>query len=171
MPPSSPPSFPIRAAAALFIARQHLRTPRAHRLNEQRLINFATDAGGIQIDSINVIDRAHHLTLWSRFGPYDRRKLDRLVYRERVLFEYWAHAACLVPSEHFPFWRRAMLDYSRKSRGWGGWLEKNRGLLGKVESEIEARGPLGNVDFEHRKERGRASGWWNWKPAAHALDY
>ena len=163
-------AFPLRAVAALFLERQHLREPRRRRLTERGLVRFASDTGGIQLDSINVIDRAHYLTVWSRFGPYDRRRLDRLVYERRVLFEYWAHAACLVPTEHFSHWRRAMLDYSLRSRAWGKWLKKNVALLAQVEAEIADRGPLGNVDFQDHRRRG-TGGWWNWKPATHALDY
>ena len=84
--------LPLRGVAALFLERQHLRRPRARALTPGRLVRFAEDVGGIQLDSINVIERAHHLTLWSRFGPYDREPLERLVYRRHVLFEYWAHA-------------------------------------------------------------------------------
>jgi uncharacterized protein YcaQ len=124
--------------------------------------------GGIQLDSINVIERAHHLTLWSRFGPYDRASLERLVYHRRVLFEYWAHGACLVPRAHLAPWRRAMLDYSVRSRAWGSWLRKNRGVLRRVEAAIRDRGPLGNVDFPRARP---AAGWWDWKPTTHALDY
>jgi uncharacterized protein YcaQ len=161
--------FPLRAVAALFLERQHLREPRRKRLTERRLVQFASDVGGVQLDSINVLDRGHYLTVWSRFGPYDRSVLDRLVYERRVLFEYWAHAACLVPTAHFKHWRRAMLDYTLRSRAWGKWLKKNEALVAQVETEIAARGPLGNTDFKHpRKRRG---GWWNWKPATHALDY
>ena len=162
--------FPLRAVAALFLARQHLREPRSRHLTEDRLVQFASDTGGIQLDSINVIDRAHYLTVWSRFGSYDRRVLDRLVYERRVLFEYWAHAACLVPTAHFSHWRRAMLDYSLRSRAWGKWLKRNVALVAQVEAEIAARGPLGNADFKADRRR-RAGGWWNWKPATHALDY
>jgi uncharacterized protein len=124
--------------------------------------------GGVQLDSINVIERAHHLTLWSRFGPYDRDALERLVYRRRVLFEYWAHGACLVPLTHLAPWRRAMLDYSVRSRAWGSWLRKNRGVLRRVEAAIRDRGPLGNSDFPRPRP---AAGWWDWKPTTHALDY
>src|SRR5262245_50053441 len=170
MASARPPSFPLRAVAALFLARQHLQEPQRRRLSGQNLARFASDTGGIQLDSINVIDRAHYLTVWSRFGPYDRRVLDRLMYEKRVLFEYWAHAACLVPTAHFDFWRRAMLDYSLRSRAWGKWLEKNVALVAQVEAEIARRGPLGNADFKHDGGR-RRSGWWNWKPATHALDY
>ena len=172
----SPPTFPLRAVAALFIERQHLDRPRGRRLTGKSLSRFAEDTGGIQLDSINVVERAHHLTLWNRFGPYDRRVLERLAYRRRLLFEYWAHAACLVPVAHFGSWRRAMADYSTRSRSWGRWLKRNRALLLEVEQAIRDEGPLGNIDFTRRappagRRRNARAGWWNWKPATHALDY
>jgi len=165
------PTYPRRAAADLFLARQYLDRPRGRRLTATSLARFAAATGGIQLDSINVVERAHALTLWSRFGAYDPRRLERLVYRRRVLFEYWAHAACLVATADFPAWRRAMLDYSLRHRGWSDWLQHNRRLVRAVEAAIAERGPLSCADFaDPRPERG-ASGWWNWKPAAHALDY
>ncbi len=171
----SPPRFPLRAVAALFIERQHLDRPHGRRLTAASLTRFAEDAGGIQLDSINVVERAHHLTLWNRFGPFNRRTLERLAYRRRLLFEYWAHAACLVPTAHFAPWRRAMLDYCTRNRTWGRWLRKNRPLLRRVEQAIRESGPLGNADFDRRAPGGRRqasqAGWWNWKPATHALDY
>jgi uncharacterized protein YcaQ len=164
------PSVPLRAVAALFLERQHLRRPRGRAFSASRVVRLAADTGGLQIDSINVIDRAHYLTVWSRFGAYDRVALDRLVYGRRALFEYWAHAACLVPALHFANWRRAMLDYHTRSRGWARWLKKNRRTLAAVEQAIRQGGPLGSTDFAHRRPRGPA-GWWNWKPTTHALDY
>src|SRR5258706_6392006 len=110
--------IPLRAVSALFLERQHLSQPRSRPLTTGRLVRFVEDAGGIQLDSINVLDRAHYLTVWARFGPYDRAWLDRLVYRRRLLFEYWAHAACLVPAGALPWWRRAMLDYRVRHTGW-----------------------------------------------------
>ena len=103
------PRVPLHAAAALFIERQHLARPRGARLSPRRLVRFVTDVGGLQIDSINVLERAHYLTVWSRFGSYSRDTLDRLIYRRRLLFEYWAHAACFVPTAELPAWRRAMI--------------------------------------------------------------
>lgn len=159
------------AVAALFLTRQHLARPRTRRFSARSLVAFVEDVGGLQLDSINVVERAHHLTLWSRFGPYERTALERIVYRKRLLFEYWAHAACLVSASHFPAWRRVMLDYSVRSRAWGKWLKKNRAVLRAVEEAITANGPLGSADFAHRRAPGSAGGWWNWKPASHALDY
>jgi len=166
----SRPVFSARAVAALFLERQHLDRPRARRLTAANLARFAEDTGGIQLDSINVVDRAHLLTLWSRFGPYRRTALEQLIYGRRVLFEYWAHVACLVSTAHFPAWRRAMLDYRHRHKGWTGFLKRHPRLVRAVEAAISERGPLGNADFEHARPGG-ASGWWSWKPATHALDF
>jgi hypothetical protein len=123
------------------------------------------------MDSINVLDRAHYLTVWSRFGPYDRARLDRLVYRRRLLLEYWAHAACLVPVSMLPWWKRAMLDYRIRHTGWSGWLRRNRRLLGVVTEAVRANGPMGHAEMEARGRRRSSSGWWNWRPAQHAIHY
>jgi uncharacterized protein YcaQ len=66
-----------------------------------------------------------------------------------------------------------MMEYSLRSRGWIGWLKRNRTLLGEVEAVIEKEGPLGNIDFTRRNppKRRVKAGWWSWKPATHALDY
>ena len=75
---AQPATVPIGAVAALFIERQHLDRPRGQRLTADSLVRFATDTGGLQMDSINVVDRAHYLTAWCRFGPFDRAGYDRL---------------------------------------------------------------------------------------------
>jgi uncharacterized protein YcaQ len=164
-------ALPRSAVAALFLERQHLDRPRARRLTAARLVRFAEDVGGIQLDSINVLERAHLLTLWSRFGAFDRAALERLVYRRRLLFEYWAHAACLVPTTHFPMWRRAMLDYEVRHTGWTKWLRKHGPTLKRVEQAFRERGPLGNSDFADGRPGKRTAGWWAWRPEAHAMDY
>jgi uncharacterized protein YcaQ len=163
-------SIPLRAVTALFLERQHLVHPRARRLTAGRLVRFAEDVSGVQLDSINVLERAHYLTLWSRFGPYERARLDRLVYRRRLLFEYWAHAACLVPASTLPWWRRAMLDYRSRHTGWSRWLKRNPKLLAEVRTAVESNGPMANGDFESRRSGGKA-GWWNWQPFQHALHH
>ncbi len=167
----SRPAFPLRAVTALFLERQHLAQPRAATLTARRLGRFVEDVGGLQMDSINVLDRAHYLTVWSRFGPYDRAALDRLVYRRRLLFEYWAHAACLVPTAMLPWWRRAMLDYRVRHTGWSDWLRRNAKVLGRVKAAVSANGPMGNADFDGRRPAGGRGGWWDWKPVQHALHY
>jgi uncharacterized protein len=162
-------SVPLRAVKALFLNRQHLAKPRADRVSVRRLVRFAEDVGGIQIDSINVLERAHYLAVWARFGPYDRAWLDRLVYRRRLFFEYWAHAACLVPTSLLPGWRRAMLDYRVRHTGWVKWLKSNSRVLARVKAAVETNGPMSASDFAGRRPAGK--GWWSWGPAHHALHH
>jgi len=145
------PVASLAAVRALFLERQHLARPRAAGLTERRLTRFVEDVGGIQMDSINVLERAHYLTVWSRFGPYDRARFDRLVYERRLLFEYWAHAACLVPTTTLPWWRRAMLDYRVRHTGWSRWLKRNARVLREVEAAVRANGPMGNADVRRAR--------------------
>lgn len=161
----------LASVAALFLERQCLTRPRARRLTAARLVDFVTAVGGLQLDSINVVARAHYLTLFSRFGRYDPAALDRMVHRRRLLFEYWAHAACLIPVADFPAWRRVMLEYGYHARSWGVWPKRHRKVLEAVVAAIEERGPLGSGDFEGRPKALAAAGWWNWKPSTRALDY
>jgi hypothetical protein len=69
-----------------------------------------------------------------------------------------------------PWWRRAMLDYAGRHTGWSTWLRRNGRVIERVMEAIRARGPLANADFE-RRSGARSSGWWDWKPAQHALHY
>jgi uncharacterized protein len=161
---------PLHAVRTLFLQRQHLARPRTAALSAGRLTRFVEDVGGLQMDSINVLERAHYLTVWSRFGPYDRARLDRLVYRRRLLFEYWAHAACLVPTTTLSWWRRAMLDYRVRHTGWSDWLRRNPKTLAQVKAAIATNGPMGGADFEGRRPRG-GGGWWSWRPVQHGLHY
>ncbi len=167
---SEPRTFTREAVAASFIQRQWLDRPRGRRLSAKSLGGFIESTGGLQIDSINVLDRAHYLTAWSRFDHYAHSKLDSLIYRDRVLFEYWSHAACFVPRAHAAQWRRTMDDYRRQHTGWGRWLRKHAELLQSIESAVRERGPLGNIDFLGPRPKG-SQGWWGWKPAAHALHF
>jgi uncharacterized protein YcaQ len=161
--------FPLRAVTTLFLERQHLARPRAVPLTARRLVRFVEDVGGLQLDSINVVERAHYLSLWSRFGPYGRAALDRLVYQRRLLFEYWAHAGCLVPTSMLPRWRRAMLDYRLRHTGWSSLLRRNAKVAARVKAAIAAKGPMDNADLEGR--RASRGGWWSWRPVHHALHY
>ncbi|HEX9821753.1 MAG TPA: crosslink repair DNA glycosylase YcaQ family protein [Methylomirabilota bacterium] len=163
-------TLPLRAVTTLFLERQHLARPRTAALTPRRLARFVEDVGGLQLDSINVLERAHYLTVWSRFGPYDRAWLDRAVYRRRLLFEYWAHAACLVPTTMLPWWRRAMLDYRGRHTGWSDWLRRNAKVLARVREAVAANGPMGNADFDGRRPAG-GGGWWSWRPVQHALHH
>ncbi len=168
----TPPKLSRRAVAAEFLRRQWLDRPRGRRLGERTLPEFVSNVCGLQIDSVNVLDRGHHLTLWSRFGEYDRAKLERLTYRKRVLFEYLTHVACFVATRDLPLHKSIMVDTpARFDARHRGWRTKRREVIEAVERAVAERGPLGNADFERPKHMGKSAGWWSWKPATHALDY
>ncbi len=126
--------------------------------------------GCIQIDTIHVVARSPYLVLWSRLGDYDPRWLDELLYPDRLVFEYWAHAASIIPIEHWPLFRDAMLRHARGEKGWSAqWQSENEQVMADVLQEIRQRGPLGAADFAAPPGH-RSGGWWDWKPAKRALD-
>src|SRR5262249_52017754 len=90
------------AVAALFLQRHWLERPRSRRLTAASLADLARATCGVQIDSVNVVERAHLLTLWSRFGEFDRAAFERLAYRKRVVLEYLTHVACFVDARDLP---------------------------------------------------------------------
>ena len=71
----------------------------------------------LQLDPVNVVARSHLLVLWSRLGGFDRDDLDTLLWRERWLFEYWAHAASIVLTEDYPIHRAMMRAYGAVENG------------------------------------------------------
>lgn len=166
----TPPLFSRRAVAALFLARQHLTRPRSHRFTEGALTTFVGEACGLQIDSVNVVERAHLLTLWSRFGEFDRAAFDRLVYRRRALFEFLSHVACFVDSRDLPLFRAVMDAIPDSFRRRYRYPGRQQPFVDEVEAAIAARAPLGNSGFE-RPKGSKGGGWWTWKPATHALDF
>src|ERR1051325_10717088 len=91
-----------------------------------------------QIDSVNVLVRAHYVPAFARLGPYPMPALDALAYDDRALFEYWGHAACLLPISLYPLVRYRMrtelaLDYLRSERG---------APVARVYEEVAERGPI-----------------------------
>ena len=166
----SVPAFSRRAAAALFLERQHLKHPRSQKFNARTLTTFVGDACGLQIDSVNVLERAHLLTLWSRFGEFERAAFERLAYRRRVVFEYLTHVACFVDTRDLPLWLATMNAMPERFRKRYRYPGRQQAFVDQVEAAIAERAPLGNSGFE-RPKGTKGGGWWTWKPATHALDF
>jgi len=127
-----------------------------------------------QIDSVNVLARAHYLPAFSRLGPYDRALLDRAAWgrrRERRLFEYWAHEASLLPLALHPLLRWRMARAERGEIGWGhirAFADERRAQAEAVLARIRGEGPMAASDFEDGKSR---SGWWEWGDTKRALEW
>ncbi len=121
--------------------------------------------GCLQLDPVSAVTPSHRLVLWSRLGGYDPAELDRLLWQERRLFEYWAHAASIVLTEDYPIHRETMRRYRRGETPWAGrvqgWVRENATLRAHVLRELRRRGPLPARVFEDRSEYAWASGGWN----------
>jgi len=127
-----------------------------------------------QIDSVNVLIRAHYLPSFSRLGSYDRTDFDRVAWgpkRERRLFEYWAHEASLVPFNLQPLLRWRMAQADRGVAGWSrmrAYATERRAEAMAVLDRIRLEGPLAASDFEQHEGR---SGWWEWSDAKRSLEW
>lgn len=124
------------------------------------------DLGCLQLDPISVVAKSHLLVLWSRLGPYALKDLDTLMWRERRLFEYWAHMASIVLTEDYPIHHLLMRQYPHGGRRTGlrkrtaQWFEENRTLRRYVLTRLRREGPLRLRDFEDRAVSGwQSSGW------------
>jgi hypothetical protein len=128
--------------------------------------------GFVQVDSINVVERAHHLILASRFDGYRPPLLSRLLEKDRSLFENWTHDASAIPIRWFPFWRVRFERYRGHTRAW--WKERMgtdpERVLAEVLERIEREGPLMARDFAPEGEGGSGS-WWGWRPEKAALEH
>ncbi len=120
--------------------------------------------GYVQIDTISIVARAHHHTLWNRVPNYRPTHLDQLV-RDGRAFEYWFHAASYLPMRDY---RYALPRMHALKSGERHWFRKDRKLMRAVLDRIREEGPLLARDFETPK--GRKQGWWDWKPAKRALE-
>ena len=105
------PVRPLSLATArrMALAAQGLAAPRpAGRVDLRHLRRVFARVGAVQIDPINVVERAPHLTLFARLGPHDRELLWRAYNERHELMEYWAHAACFLPVDAYPLFRHRM---------------------------------------------------------------
>lgn len=125
----------------------------------------------LQMDSVNVFERAHYLPLFSRLGPYDKALVDRAAYRDRELFEYWGHEASLLPVAVHPLLRWRMARAEALEEGWGGPLRIMRErpeFVAEVLRRVEQEGPVTAGALHGGATSG--SPWWGWNDTKVALE-
>ena len=161
--------FSRAEARRASIAAQGLAAPRPSATPNLGHVRRAVRTMGIlQIDSVNVVERAHQLTLFSRLGPYDPSLLWRAL-EERHLFEYWARMASFSPIEDFPLFRHRMERHANRTGDWTKALNARApGYLESVYRQVAERGPLAVADLEEPGERGGP--WWGWADGKIALE-
>ncbi|MEK7470175.1 MAG: crosslink repair DNA glycosylase YcaQ family protein [Planctomycetota bacterium] len=165
----------VRAAEArrLLLGAQGLLDDPARPATAASVQSLVERMGFVQVDSINVVERAHHLTLASRLDAYRPALLSGLLEKRRSLFEHWTHDASAIPTSFFPHWRHRFSRFLKRIRG-DGWLRERLGpgyrrIMDEIRERIRRDGPVLSRDFEHDR-KGEPGGWWGWKPQKAALE-
>jgi uncharacterized protein YcaQ len=157
----------LSRARRLALRAQLLDGPGRRPKGKEGVRRAVEHLGYVQIDTIAVVERAHHHTLWSRCPDYEPAMLDELHGRSRRVFEYWGHAASYLPIEDYRYYIPRMRSFP-----WDSWTERlyerHKEVRAAVMERVEKEGPLRAADF--KAPRKKATGWWDWKPSKVALE-
>ncbi len=116
--------------------------------------------GAVQIDTISVVERSQYLVLWSRLGAYDATLLDAVLHPHRDTFEYWGHAASILPMSDYHYYRPKMLAYLEHLYSQDvDWMQQNPEVVAQTLEMIRERGPMASADFERPADGRRATAW------------
>lgn len=173
---TTPLDISAAQARRLVLDLQGLAESPRRRLGRNGLLDLIRKLGFVQVDSIQWVERAHHMILASRWDGYRQKDLTRLIEKDRLLFENWTHDAAILPVEFFPVWKgRFAREASRLAKRWAhrqGSDHQNE--LAHVLAHAAAGGPITSRDMpDSRDDSGKAGGgaWWDWKPSKTALEY
>jgi uncharacterized protein YcaQ len=157
-------------ARKIALAAQGFLDPR-HTTPTMRTFNRTLERTGVlQVDSVNVLQRAHYMPLFSRMGPYDTTLLTRAAEKKpRRLVEYWAHVQALMPVELWPVMQHRMESYRAQRGKW--WQAVDDDLTERLLAEVSARGPSTARDLDDGAPRDKLHWGWNWSEAKKALDF
>jgi uncharacterized protein YcaQ len=159
----------IALAAQGFVDKPHGRP------TMRTLARTIERTGVLQVDSVNVLQRAHFMPLYSRMGAYDVDLLARAQSmagprRPRRLVEYWAHVQALMPVELWPYMRHRMASYRTQRHKWWG-SEVSQRLVDNLVAEITERGASTARDLDDGLPVAKKDWGWNWSATRRALDY
>jgi uncharacterized protein len=164
-------SVPSRSVRRFTIVRQHLSgAPKPNMLDVVR------DLGCMQLDPTSAVAQSHLLVLWSRLGAYDRAELDRLLWADRSLFEYFAHAASIVLTDDLPIHRLRMRLFSTGESAWAervrSFMDENRTMRRRIMRRLRAEGPLPASALEDGGvRRWDSTGWTDGRNVGRMLDF
>lgn len=137
---------------------------------KEGVLHVIEKLGYIQIDTISVIERAHHHTIWTRCPDYKPKYIDELQAKDKQIFEYWGHAASYLPMNDYRFYLHHMRAfYDPKGKWEKERLSKCKHLMESVLERIRSEGALGSKDFEAPPGEKKGT-WWDWQPAKTALE-
>ena len=168
------PIYPLSALRTAVLHTQRLTASNesSPAFTPEAIVELVKWLGYIQIDTLHVVNRAHYVTLWARFGAYEIDAFHKLIYTvgERRLYEGWGHAASIIPLAHYRYhqWRTdPSVSYNPGFQEWAN-KKDNRQLAEQTLARIRDEGGLRVGDFEHKgPKRGE---WYDWRPSKQALE-
>jgi len=156
-------------AQQLILKSQLLNSSSKSASGKEGVAQVIGQLGYVQIDTINVIERAHHHTMFARVDDYNQNMLSELLAKDRAIFEYWGHAMSYLPMSDYRFYLPRMKNFYHPQGKWMRLQLEHAGhLLDVVRERITAEGSLSAKDFSSDKQKGGT--WWDWKPAKVALE-
>lgn len=165
------PTLSRAQARRVALVAQGFRDPR-HTVPTMRTFNRTLARTAVlQIDSVNVLERAHYMPLFSRMGPYDRDLLHRASEQApRRIVEYWAHVAAFMPVDLWPHMRHRMRTYRERGHEWSA-IRHRPELVGSLLAEVHERGPSTPRDLDDGLPRVKEHWGWNWSDTKKTLEY
>ena len=170
------PTLSNQEARRLFLALHGLGEPPVGPTQGDDLAALIRRLGFVQLDSINIVERAHHMILFARRQSYRPEHLAPLLAppqgQGRLLFEHWTHDASIIPVEHFPHWRhRFERSTTRLRDNWRTWFGAGyEAKLTEILARVTDHGPLTSSEVGTDEARGKG-GWWDWHPSKTALEW
>ncbi|MBV8712898.1 MAG: YcaQ family DNA glycosylase, partial [Solirubrobacterales bacterium] len=172
------PKLSLARARRIALAAQGFGRPRSARPPDSgQIVRLVRRLGALQLDSVNVFIRAHYMPVFSRLGPYDRARLDRIAAHgegpiDRRLVEYWAHEASLIPVELHPLLRWRMADVDREAWGSISRIARQQPeLVAETLQLVVDQGPIRARDTGAVRPPPRPGHMWNWHQGKFALEH
>lgn len=168
--------YPLSALRALALHTTRLDTPNGSEPTPSPDSVFETvdRLGAVQIDTLQMVARAHYITLWSRHGAYDTSIFDQLGNdpEQRKIFEGWYHAACFIPIHEYRYQMPQQRERRESGHRWfTDWMAQpgNAELLEGIRTRIRSEG--GQRANNIKGEKHTHGTWWNWRPEKMALEH
>ena len=164
--------LPNALARRLFLHRHALADAPTGAASGAALADLIRRIGFVQVDSINTVERAHHMILFSRRQAYKPEALKPILDKDRAVWEHWTHDASILPIETFPYWKhRFSRDADRLRDNWRRWFREGyEAQFDNILQRITDHGPLTSSDVGEGEARGKG-GWWDWHPSKTALEW
>jgi len=160
-----------KQARRISVHAQGFLDPRHSRPTLRTFSRTLARTGVLQVDSVNVLQRAHYMPLFSRMGPYDVSLLTRAAEQPpRRIVEYWAHVQAFMPVELWPVMRHRMDSYRAQRGKWRVMVAKPE-LAESLLDEVAERGASTARDLDDGLPRVKDNWGWNWSDTRKALDY